>query len=65
MTKLSFRNERKARNYPEKQKLGEFITPRTALSEMLKEHILISIMKTYENIQHPGKNKHTAKFRIL
>lgn len=48
-----------------KQKLREFITLKTALLTMLKEHTLISIMKTYENIQDTGKSKHTAKFRIL
>ena len=65
--KISFKNKMllKSKTFSSKQKLGEFITPRTALSEMLKEHTLISIMKTYENIQHTGKSKHTAKFRIL
>lgn len=34
--KLSFKNEGEIKTFTDKQKLGEFITPRTASREMLK-----------------------------
>ena len=70
LAKLSFRDKGEVKVFPGKQNLREFIHTRPVLREMLKysswnERMLTSNMKTYENTKHNGKDKHTAKFRIL
>lgn len=68
---LPFRGEVKVNNFQNKQKLKEFTTTRPALQNKLKEFLklnermLLSNMKTYENIQHTGKGKRIVRFRIL
>lgn len=63
LAKFSFRN-REIKTFPDKQKLRQLITTRSALQEMLKrsspswnERTIISNMKIYENIQHTGEGK--------
>lgn len=69
--KLYFRNEGEIKIIPNKQKLKELITTKSASQEMLKGVVqvgkkrrLLSNRKSQENVQHAGKGKHTVRIRV-
>lgn len=60
MAKLSLRNKGKRKTFLDKQNWN---AKGSSLSR--NERMLISNIKTHENVEHTGRGKYIGKFRIL